>query len=324
MRHVGACGQPSKSDANTLLPADRAAHDWYRFVLSFPPHVVRDYLTRFGVDGSRRVLDPFCGTGTTLIEYKKLGIPSIGVEANPVAYLASCTKTNWSVSPEGLLAHARTVAEATLARLRSDGIEDEPIFEAAPHGHRLLKSLPDERQKLLVVISISPVPLHKTLVLLEKLRSRRDEQFDAHERLALASALVHSIGNLRFGPEVGVGPTKLDAAVVAPWLTNIRAMACDLPALGNDDATVSIVQRADARQIRSVLQPSSIDAVITSPPYPNEMDYTRTTRLESILLSVIESKSDLQGLKKGLLRSNTRGVYTGDDDDQMVLGNETV
>ena len=39
----------AKARANKLAPADHAAHEWYRFVLSFPPHLVRDYLARFGV-----------------------------------------------------------------------------------------------------------------------------------------------------------------------------------------------------------------------------------------------------------------------------------
>src|SRR5438876_8759375 len=61
-----------------------------------------------------------------------------------------------------------------------------------------------------------------------------------------------------------------------------------------------------------------IDAVITSPPYPNEKDYTRTTRLESVLLGFIHNKAELQALKRGLVRSNTRGVYKEDDDDRWV------
>jgi DNA modification methylase len=67
-----------------------------------------------------------------------------------------------------------------------------------------------------------------------------------------------------------------------------------------------------------MLPPSSVDAVFTSPPYPNEKDYTRTTRLESVILGFVNSKEDLQKLKKGLLRSNTRNVYKGDDDDAWV------
>ena len=61
-----------------------------------------------------------------------------------------------------------------------------------------------------------------------------------------------------------------------------------------------------------------MDAVITSPPYPNEKDYTRTTRLESVILGLIGDVSGLRELKKGLIRSNTRGVYKGDTDDLEV------
>ena len=69
---------------NKLWAEDRAAHDWYRFVLSFPPHLVREYVRRFGIDGGKRILDPFCGTGTTLVERRKLGVPSVGIESNPM------------------------------------------------------------------------------------------------------------------------------------------------------------------------------------------------------------------------------------------------
>ena len=60
-------------DSNQLRPEDRSAHDWYRFVLSYPPHLVREYLQKFEVDSSQFVLDPFCGTGTTPVECKKIG-----------------------------------------------------------------------------------------------------------------------------------------------------------------------------------------------------------------------------------------------------------
>src|SRR5438045_3253719 len=67
-----------------------------------------------------------------------------------------------------------------------------------------------------------------------------------------------------------------------------------------------------------VIAPNSIDAVITSPPYPNEKDYTRTTRLESVLLGFIQDRAELRALKKHLVRSNTRSVYIQDTDDQWV------
>lgn len=73
-----------------------------------------------------------------------------------------------------------------------------------------------------------------------------------------------------------------------------------------------------------LLRPRSIDAMITSPPYPNEKDYTRTTRLESVLLDFINSEEDLRALKRGLMRSNTRNVYKGDEDDAWVSTHEGI
>ena len=128
---TAAGGAGPAPERNRLRPEDRAVHGWYRFVLSFPPHLVRDYLDAFGVDSTQTVLDPFCGTGTTLVECRKLGIPSVGIERNPMAGFASRTKLDWSVDPDALVSHAREVAERTLERLRGQGIDDwgaAPLF----------------------------------------------------------------------------------------------------------------------------------------------------------------------------------------------------
>src|SRR5712691_3319086 len=117
---------------NKLRLEDRAAHDWYRFVLSFPAHLVRTYIDRFGLEAKHNVLDPFCGTGTTLVECKKLGIQSWGIEPNPMASFASRTKVDWEIDPESLLTHAAQVARLALDELASQGIEDDgglPLFE---------------------------------------------------------------------------------------------------------------------------------------------------------------------------------------------------
>ncbi|MBM3458861.1 MAG: DNA methyltransferase, partial [Armatimonadetes bacterium] len=184
------------------------------------------------------------------------------------------------------------------------------------NGHRILRTLSAEQQGLLLKDSISPLPLHKALVLLECLEHERDERFHRHEMVALAKALVTTSGNLHFGPEVGVGPPKTDAPVIEPWLAGINAMAEDLRQVGR--GAESVVFRADSRVLGAVLAPGSVDAVITSPPYPNEKDYTRTTRLESVLLGFIRDRETLRGLKQGLVRSNTRSVYQADDDDRFV------
>lgn len=319
MRAAGA-------ENNRLRESDRAVHDWYRFVLSFPPHLVRTYLERFGLTSTDRVLDPFCGTGTTLVECKKLGVPSVGLERNPMAYLASRVKLDWNIDRGDLLDNARTIAKAVTARLERDGVADDtssPLLNGALRAPQAeLIELPPEASALLLKGSISPRPLHKALVLRDTIETARGSQLGAHLKLALAQTIVNHASNLQFGPEVGVGPAKVDAPVIGPWLQTVRRIADDLGRVG--DGAAAMVYLADARDLPAAIAPESIAAVITSPPYPNEKDYTRTTRLESVLLGLIRNKAELQALKRELVRSNTRSVYSIDIDDQAVAAHPEI
>lgn len=60
-----------------------------------------------------------------------------------------------------------------------------------------------------------------------------------------------------------------------------------------------------------------------SPPYPNEKDYTRTTRRQFVLLGFVNDKAE-RALKQQLVRSNTCGVYKSDDDDLWISGHPEI
>jgi DNA modification methylase len=303
---------------NKLDPQDRPFHDWYRFVLSYPPHLVREYLSDFQLKTGQVVFDPFCGTGTTIVEARRQGFAGIGVEANPMAQFASAVKVNWEVDPGELLSLARETAEIALRLLHAQGIEDLERYTGAL-DQLPLRSLDPKSARLLITNSISPLPLHKSLTLLDCLNEAQGHPAYAHARLAFASALVYSISNLRFGPEVGVSSKiKVDTPVIAAWLAEVQKMARDLRLVAGKGFPEAIIHLADARDLRRVVSPGTIGAVITSPPYPNEKDYTRTTRLESVLLGFIKNKAELRAYKKSLVRSNTRSVYKADRDDLWV------
>ena len=51
---VGRRNRLRNGEANKLSQEDRPAHDWFRFVLSYPPHLVPDYLERFGIGDNQR------------------------------------------------------------------------------------------------------------------------------------------------------------------------------------------------------------------------------------------------------------------------------
>ena len=294
----------TNGNANRLAESDRPVHGWYRFVLSFPPHLVRDYLDQFQINPGHKVLDPFCGTGTVLVECKKLGIDSVGIEAHPLTHMAASVKANWDPEPDELLDDANNVAHLAAKRISDT--------------RSSLRALPEEAAKLLIGGSISPLPLHKALLLRDTILTDGTDELRDHQLLALAAALPSDIGNLHFGPEVGVRSPKDDAPVIANWLERVHQMAADLGALSRPTNAVASVFHADSRTSDEVLGGNQIDAVITSPPYPNEKDYTRTTRLESVILGFVTNKAELRATKRELVRSNTRGVYKSDDDDKYL------
>lgn len=304
-------GVPTKSNgtANKLEGGDRAFHNWYRFVLSYPPHLVREYFSKFGLEPGQIVLDPFCGTGTTVLEAKLQGFKGVGIEANSMAWLAGQVKSDWSVNSVDIASEsARCANEAKQKIARA----------------RKIRQLSEDQMKLLLTDSICPVPLHKALVLKEVIEKSMPDALVNHARVALAKTLVFSASNLHFGPEVGVRGRKNDADVVGSWLANMELMSADVASMEGKTHPETIIHSGDSRNTSSWLAPESIDSVFTSPPYPNEKDYTRTTRLESVILGLIKSKEELRAVKKTLLRSNTRGVYKDDGDDKWVENNANV
>ena len=300
---------PEGLSNNKLRLCDRAFHDWYRFVLSFPPHLVKHYIEQFSLSANTVLLDPFSGTGTTLVEAKKNKIASIGIEAVPMSHFASSTKVRWEIGQTALhLAKEQILSE---------------VWQQVDRQQTLGFNL--EQTAIILKNSISERPLHKCLVLRDAITAFSQGPVRDLFNLALAYVAVHDASNLKFGPEVGLRRAKQeDAPVFECWQKKVDQMARDLVQYATLADIPARCQKGDARGLRSLLEPHSIDAIITSPPYPNEKDYTRTTRLESVLLGFLHNKADLRAFKQSLIRSNTRNVYKVDDDDRCLVAQSQI
>lgn len=68
-------------------------HGYHRYPAKFIPQLAARLIKEL-TDPNDFVVDPFMGSGTTLVESKVLGRPSVGVDINPVAYLISKAKVN--------------------------------------------------------------------------------------------------------------------------------------------------------------------------------------------------------------------------------------
>jgi hypothetical protein len=138
--------------------------------------------------------------------------------------------------------------------------------------------------------------------------------------LAAMNELVFTASNVRFGPELYCGE-KRTGRLIDAFLAKVARMADDLKATKGSPAAKIVVKNGDSRELsRSWLKPPSrkFDAVITSPPYPTEHDYTRNSRLELAFLGEVHDKDSLRAIKRRMVRSHTKGIYVTDNDELLV------
>ncbi len=310
---------------------DGIVHRWYRFVLAFPDHLVTEMCERFDATQGDMVLDPFCGTGTTLVECKKMGLDVTGIEANPASVLASQVKTAWDTDLFQLRDALWEIINQTQPLCEQLTFSAQPLFaDAFNSDHLKTQLLANSPEGQYFVSSgmlkrgwISETPFYKTIALLNEIRSIDcDDQVKNVLKLALVAILVETVGNVSFGPEIYVSGRKEDVDVLGTFRNRMETIISDLetvqtlPARGH-----SLVLPGDARECAKILienEITSIDYVITSPPYPTEKDYTRQTRLELVFLGFVYDRQSLQRVKRAMVRSHSKGIYKADDDGQWV------
>jgi SAM-dependent methyltransferase len=211
-----------------------------------------------------RILDPFCGSGTVLVEARRLGHHAFGVDANPLAVELSRLKTRGATreQADAIVATARRVAEHAEARRRAKagatrvyGAEDVALFDA----HVLLEldglragirkhAAGDVEMTLLLVLS----------AILNKLSRARSDTSDAPTPRRLAGGFA-----IRFFAK----KTEELAELLVKY-------ASALPA----SAPPAKVRVGDARSLDHV-RTGSMQLVLTSPPYPGVYDYQRQHRV---------------------------------------------
>lgn len=317
--------KPRNGAINALQKEDSPVHGWYRFVLSYPPHLVRQYISAFGLDQGALLLDPFCGTGTTLVEARKHGIASVGCDAHPFAALVSRVKTNWDLDPK-LLKHnfSRILrrAETQMLRHRLGSLSlDSKLFQEVAEVDRNGYALTEGEEKLLPTGFLSHRPLQRLLILRDEIEAELQRRPPAYREFFLVSlsfVVANGAGNFAFGPEIYRTKPKSDYDVLGHFARHTHQMISELTKIRIEIANPvpCEVFGTDARELAEI--PEDISAVITSPPYPNEKDYTRTTRVESIILGLLRDRQGLRQVKESLLRSNTRNIFVNDTDGDEV------
>ena len=245
-----------------MRPRDRSGlHAWTKLYSSFSDRFALAALSAIRNSTPGLVLDPFVGTGTSLVAAARLGLPAIGVELDPFsALLASASVATRASSQEV----ARLLRGTTGKLSHSQSALTPDLFRAS-----------DLAYARVVFDRIRTHSSFNWASLLANASHSFDSQLIALAALGIAANLSARVA--RGSNPVWYRPVPANEKRATPPLTAIaRELAAelleDLPP-ATDDALAGdvIVLNEDFRA--SSLRSASADLVLTSPPYPNRLDY---------------------------------------------------
>lgn len=269
-------------------------HRWYHFKEGYSPDLVKKILELYPrPTDSPAILDPFCGSGTTLLVAQANQLPAIGVELNPFIAFLSRVKIGWfNIEPEEM--------EKVLQRVLKD-------------NHSTCSALPE-----LTTFHKQEYFPNKNAYELVRLREAIHRCTTTPEvKDALILALVASLEDVSCLHKDGRLLRYIPRNVIEPKEALYRrAMVIieDLISMKNKPNQNVKVLEGDARQLDSLLSDQTIGnkfgLILYSPPYLNNFDYSEVYKCELWLTGFINSYKQWRKLRKKTFRSHPECLIT--------------
>jgi len=254
----------------------RPIFNWFYYKEAFSSHLVDTLIKEYEMSGP--VLDPFVGMGTVPLECKYNGIISIGRDANPLAVLVSIVKCrNYD---DEFLAKAENAYARMLDSIGKVKADFEWEFELFP----IEKAFP--RRNIEVIKSLRT-----------QIEAVDDQKMREFFLVALLSIIPQVNYVLKDGGVLKIIQNKRAGDAKALFRKKVRVMLKELKMYGiaYDEPNIEV---GSATHLN--LQNNSVNGIITSPPYLNNVDYTKVYGIEMSLLGM---KGGVKEIRQNMVRS---------------------
>ncbi|MEH3103458.1 MAG: DNA methyltransferase [Sphingomonas phyllosphaerae] len=274
----------------------------FRYPAKFHPPIARKLIDLVSSPGET-VLDPFCGSGTLLVEAVAAGRSAIGTDVDPLAVFVSRAKT--TIVDGVAIASAAERCVQWLERSRSE--------DHARNGDFTLEidqaNYESQRAEFSIWIPDLPNITHwfrrRATLQLAQIRRYFCETCEGDARRFLELCFASIIRNSSNADPVPVSGLEVTSHMLAkealgraidPWRLMARAIGRSLPAMTAfidtraPGASSRIVQ-ADARELDPDIV-GKVNAIVTSPPYLTAVDYYRRHTLEMYWLGLTNQRAE--------------------------------
>ncbi|MFH1322723.1 MAG: DNA methyltransferase [Methanobacteriota archaeon] len=271
-----------------------ASYRWYKYKEAFSAPLVEYLLSRYGIE-SGKVLDPFAGSGTTLFAASAVCMDVDGIELLPIGQqiiaARSCLEREFTADDFAAVKQwlkncpwKKSQVRYPLPKLRiTDGAYSTETSDAI---ERYMGALQNENERVRLILRFA------LLCILESISyTRKDGQY-----LRWDYRSGRRKGGKPFNKEEIL---NFDEAICAKIEDILHDMMLGSGHLEERDQGSIHLFQGSCLDVMPSMPCDLYDAIVTSPPYCNRYDYTRTYALELALLGV--SEKELTNLRQQML-----------------------
>ena len=279
-------------------------HQWYSFVEGYSKDFIISILNE--LDFSPKLcLEPFAGSGTTPLELQKKNIPCISFEVNPFMFKLARVKMNTTYTIKGLKKNIDFIQNKIESYNKSEIEFNIPEYKSIVEKNQLDKWTFDKD----VFTTIN--------IIKSSIKNISDKKYRELFEIIFASLFLRYSNVYRNGKCLSYKKNWKNInhnceELKEEFLYKLKMITMeDIKKLNQYNKKELFSNKSncifgDMRKKISLIENSSVDLIITSPPYLNSRDYTDIYMIELWMLDLVKNYENVKNLRQNTLRSHVQ------------------